>query len=141
VGQKGCGILFFDKEGRRVLVFQRDSKPGIPFPNQLDILGGHVEEGETPLQAVIRETAEELGDKRTRSPYKLVNPQLFLRYTDDRGVEQSIFCAPANFDITALLLNEGQQLIWLEERELAFVKLAFNFDRVLAEFFASSYMK
>ncbi|MGP0907487.1 MULTISPECIES: NUDIX hydrolase [Serratia] len=45
----------------RLLVYQRDDKPGIPWPGQWDLPGGGRENGETPLQCVQRETQEEFG--------------------------------------------------------------------------------
>jgi 8-oxo-dGTP pyrophosphatase MutT (NUDIX family) len=40
-------VLLFDRH-RRLLVYLRDAKPDIPFPNHWDFFGGHVQEGETP---------------------------------------------------------------------------------------------
>lgn len=45
----------------RLLVYQRDDKPGIPWPRMWDLPGGGRENGETPLQCVLRETQEEFG--------------------------------------------------------------------------------
>lgn len=45
----------------RLLVYQRDDKPGIPWPGLWDLPGGGRENGETPLQCVRRETWEEFG--------------------------------------------------------------------------------
>jgi 8-oxo-dGTP diphosphatase len=42
------------------LLYLRDNKPGIPFPDHWDLIGGHVEEGETPEEALVREVKEEL---------------------------------------------------------------------------------
>ena len=47
-------VLLFDRHNR-LLIYLRDDKPAIPFPNHWDFFGGHVEEGETPEQALVRE--------------------------------------------------------------------------------------
>ena len=134
--RRGCGILFFRKEKKAVLLFRRDDKPTIPFPNHLDILGGSVEHGETPEQAIVREMAEELDDLRTGSPYSLGNFRLFKVYRDECGTQQHIFQKEADFDLEDLRLKEGQELAWFMESELRTTPLAFNFETVLQEFFA-----
>lgn len=45
----------------RVLVYQRDDKPGIPWPGCWDLPGGGREGLETPLACVQREVQEEFG--------------------------------------------------------------------------------
>ena len=89
--QRGCGVLFFDKERRRVLLVLRDEKPGIPFPGQLDTLGGSVEDNETPEQAIIREIAEELHDLRSKAPMRFQDFALFKVYEDECGIENTCF--------------------------------------------------
>jgi 8-oxo-dGTP diphosphatase len=43
----------------KILLFLRDNKSRIPYPNHWQIPGGGIEEGETPLEAVKRELEEE----------------------------------------------------------------------------------
>jgi 8-oxo-dGTP diphosphatase len=47
-------VLLFDRDGR-LLIYLRDDKPGIPFPSHWDFFGGHLESGETPEEALLRE--------------------------------------------------------------------------------------
>ncbi|MES2621243.1 MAG: NUDIX domain-containing protein [Bacteroidota bacterium] len=55
-----AACLLFDKNGK-LLIYLRDDKPGISFPNHWDLFGGIIEEGETPEQALVREVKEEIG--------------------------------------------------------------------------------
>lgn len=138
---RGCGVLFYRiQDGKRqILLFRRDNKPSIPFPGMLDILGGSVEPDECPEEALEREMSEELTDRRTGRPFLLEDPQLFKRYTDDWKVEQSIFSAPADFEITDLDLLEGEELVWVDEDHREIISMAFAFGHVVAEFFRSDW--
>ena len=40
-------IILFDKNDQ-LLIYLRDDKPTIPYPNNWDLLGGLVNKGETP---------------------------------------------------------------------------------------------
>jgi len=42
----------------------RDDDPSIIYPNKWDIVGGHIENDESPIEAVIREKDEEIGPIR-----------------------------------------------------------------------------
>ena len=48
-------------EGGELLLQQRDNTPNLPFPGAWNFFGGHIEEGELPKDALIRELTEELG--------------------------------------------------------------------------------
>ena len=65
-------VLLFDRDNR-LMIYLRDDKADIPFPNHWDFFGGHVEQGETPEQALLREVKEELGTE-------LVEWQFFRSY-------------------------------------------------------------
>ncbi len=47
--------------GDRLLVLQRDDRPGLVWPGYWDFPGGGREPGESPTQTVLRETREEFG--------------------------------------------------------------------------------
>ena len=58
---KKIAAIILENEKGEFLLYLRDNKPGIPFPDHWDLIGGHVEEGETPEEALVREVKEELG--------------------------------------------------------------------------------
>jgi 8-oxo-dGTP diphosphatase len=62
--------IILENDNGELLLYLRDEKPGIPFPHHWDLIGGHVEEGETTEQALFREVKEELN-------YDLVDYKFF----------------------------------------------------------------
>jgi 8-oxo-dGTP diphosphatase len=55
----GAKVAFFIED--HILVYRRDDRPDIPFPDMLDLPGGGRENGESGAQCVARETFEEFG--------------------------------------------------------------------------------
>jgi 8-oxo-dGTP diphosphatase len=100
-------VLLFDREGR-LLVYLRDNKPTIPFPNCWDFFGGHIEELETPEQALVREVKEEVG-------VALHTWRFFRRYECISGDVypniKHIFHAQIDRVTTELKLFEGQRMM------------------------------
>ncbi len=134
---RGAGVLFYDKANRRVLLYRRDNNPMILFPNCLDILGGHAEDGETPEDTVVREIAEELDDCRTGRPFALTGHRLFKSVTGPEGITDVIFCREVDFQIADIRLKEGQELVWLNEDDVQTADLAFSYTPVVADFFGA----
>jgi len=99
-------VMLFDRN-RRLLIYLRDDKPEIPFPNHWDFFGGHVEAGESPEQALVRELKEELAIELTQS-------QFVRRYECLEGdaYPNVKFIYRASIDQAAeeLVLYEGQKL-------------------------------
>jgi 8-oxo-dGTP diphosphatase len=58
--REAAAALIIDKRGR-FLLQQRDNVPGILFPGQIGLFGGHREGDETFLECVVREIHEEIG--------------------------------------------------------------------------------
>ncbi len=117
-------VLLFDREGR-LLIYLRDNKPEIPFPDYWDFFGGHVEEGETPEQALVREVREELG-------LGLDMWRFFRRYECLSGDAypniKHIFHAQIDRLASELTLYEGQRIAAIECDE----RFEFRFANILA---------
>jgi 8-oxo-dGTP diphosphatase len=62
-------VILEDMEGE-VLLLLRDNKSTIVFPNHWTLIGGKVEEGETPEMAAQRQLEEETGLKTELSFWK-----------------------------------------------------------------------
>ncbi len=77
----------------------------------LGCLGGHVEDGETPVETIIREIDEEI-------EIALDNPTLFNVYNIFVDRIEHTFWQRANFDITQIVLHEGQRLKWFTKNEI-----------------------
>jgi 8-oxo-dGTP diphosphatase len=124
--RKGTSIIFVNDKGQ-ILLFLRDDKPGIPYPNMWDIPGGHVEDGETPEQCIVREMKEEMD--LTLEQFELFSVMEF----DDR-IEYT-FWKKVDFDTEKINLHEGQQLKWFTELEAKNTKLAYGFNEIIDDFF------
>lgn len=125
-------ILLFDRNNR-LIIYLRDDKPDIPFPNHWDLIGGHVEAGETPEQALVRETKEEIG-------LELKQWRFFRRYECSVGdaYPNIKFIYHAEIDCLAaeLPLFEGQRLIGITPLERFDFHFANILGKILEDFIA-----
>ena len=115
--------LIFDSAAR-LLIYLRDDKADIPYPNHWDFFGGHVEANEHPEQALVREVKEELG-------IECREWRFYRRYACLQGDAypnvKYIFYGRIDRSPADLSLLEGQRLaaIHCEER------FAFRFANIL----------
>jgi 8-oxo-dGTP diphosphatase len=125
--------LLFDRDGK-LLIYLRDDKPTIPFPNHWDLFGGHVEAGETPEQALCRELQEEIG-------VALEMSRLFRRYEcltgDAYPNEKFIYFSEINRRAADLTLYEGQRLTSIAAAERFDYKFANILGTVVEDFIAA----
>ena len=126
--RSGTSIIFVNRRSE-VLLLLRDDKPEIPYPNMWDLPGGHVEPDETPEACIVREMIEEIETDVTAA-------SLYRVYDFDDRIEY-IFLMEFDADVETIPLHEGQCLRWFAFRELPGLPLAYGFDIVLDDFFAT----
>jgi 8-oxo-dGTP diphosphatase len=122
----GASIIFVNSN-RQVLLFLRDSKPDIPYPDTWDVPGGHVEEGETPEECIVREMKEEMD-------LDLSDFRLFCAIEFDDRIEYT-YWKKAELKVEEIRLTEGQCLRWFTEAEARATPLAYGFNEIVARFY------
>ena len=122
----GAGILLINSNNK-LLMLLRDNKSDIPFPNMWDIPGGHVEPGEIPEKTVKREMLEEM-------ELKVGELNLFKTYKSEKLIDH-VFWKRIDLQPEKINLKEGQRLAYFSRDELSSMKLAFNYNKVIEEFY------
>lgn len=121
--------LLFDCN-HKLLIYLRDDKPGISFPNHWDLFGGHVDEGETPEQALVRELKEELNlDITDYQFYKT-----FESTNETKPNTKFVFIVKINQDANELTLYEGQYLKGIDLHERGEYKFANMLGEILEDY-------
>jgi 8-oxo-dGTP diphosphatase len=95
----------------RFLLQLRDNVPNIIYPGCWGLFGGHIEAGETPEIAVVREIYEEIG-------YDLVDAIKFAVDREEKVIRH-IFSAPLDVGLADLVLGEGWDMGLLTLAEIA----------------------
>jgi mutator protein MutT len=101
---KKIAQIILENERGELLLYLRDNKPGIPFPQHWDLFGGHIEDGETPDEALVREVKEELN-------YDLKEFKFFREYKCLEGDTypniKYVYSGKINLLVEQLTLLEG----------------------------------
>lgn len=122
----GAGAIFYIRDEDSFMFFLRDDKPEVPYPNQIDIIGGAMDAGETPEQTARREFAEELIDLDSGEPFNPVNLRPFIMGEEHYGIIQNLFGCELETRPNLQLL-EGQQLVYLTRAKIATTQFAFGY--------------
>ena len=118
---KKIAAVILENEKKEILLYLRDNKPNIPFPHHWDLFGGHVERGEKPEEALIREVKEELN-------FDLKVYKFFRKYECLRGDaypnEKYIYIGKINLPVEKIILSEGERLQFFSRAEISNLKFA-----------------
>lgn len=94
--------------GDKLLLYLRDKKPDISYPNHWALLGGQIEAGESPLEAVEREIEEEIGCRAFNLVFRREIDVVGNPECDDHQIH--LFTGNIDRGIGELSLTEGQKL-------------------------------
>jgi 8-oxo-dGTP diphosphatase len=119
---------------RKVIIQLRDDKRDLPFPAHWATLGGQIESGETPEQAMRRELYEET---------ELTLPLTYWRRIDHAYVwngrpgyvENYAFVGHFDGVVSEIRLHEGQRLDCFNAEEIDHIPIAYGLEKLLKEFF------
>ena len=127
-----CASIIVENTEGEVLLLLRDNKSTIGFPNHWTLIGGTVEDSETPEMAAQRELAEETGLKATLTFWTRYDRQhpLFI-------VDQYIYLTKVDTSHESLVLGEGQALQFFKPAEIQRLKIGYGFKTLLNEYFLS----
>ncbi|MCC3405806.1 MAG: NUDIX domain-containing protein [Microcoleus sp. PH2017_10_PVI_O_A] len=114
-------------QGSRLLLQLRDNIPEIIAPDRWGLFGGSVEAGETPVEAMKREIAEELC-------WMPPEPKYLLTWeVPDRACTIYIFGIPLTVGTSQLTLTEGQAFQLFTFEELTQLPLVPKIPRMLPQ--------
>lgn len=125
---KEVALAFLVNQGK-LLLYQRDNRRDIDYPGYWAPLGGQVEEGESPLEAVRREILEEIGCE--------ASDLTFLRRLDvvnnPMCADHTIYLFGGKIDkkLKEMRLTEGQALRYFTADEL----ISLNIPDLLKPYF------
>ena len=133
--QKIAAIILENDKGEFLLAL-RDNKSWIPFPNHWDLIGGHVEEGETPEEALIREVKEELDIELTG--YTFYQEFVCLEGDAFENIKY-IYTGKINIPIEEITLYEGQRAQYFTKEQIPDVKFANIIKSVVLDYLNHKY--
>lgn len=128
---KTIAAIILENDKGELFLALRDNKPGIPFPNHWDLIGGHVEEGETPEEALVREVKEELDlDLKEYTFYKKYECLEGDAYPNTKY----IYSGKINIPIDEITLLEGERAEYFSREEIPNVKFANIIKTIVLEY-------
>ena len=135
---KEIAAIILENDKGEFLLYLRDNKPDIPFPDHWDLIGGHVEEGETPEEALIREVKEEIDiDLKDYTFYKKYECLTGDAYENIKY----IYYGKINLSIEEITLLEGVRPQYFSREEIPDVKFANVLKSIVMDYISESKLK
>ena len=103
--------IYLEKDNKYLMLYRNKKKNDMNQGKWLGV-GGHVEEGETPYQAIVRETKEETGLDLKSAEYRAV-----INFVNDDYVEIIYQYTSSDFTGEVIDCNEGE-LRWIDKSEV-----------------------
>ena len=101
-----------------ILMMLRDNKPGIMNPGVWSFVGGHIEDGESPIEALVREVFEETGLKIREDDCEKI------AILDEPTRERNIFVVKGDWNDEDITRGEGQDMRFVSQKELVDLPVA-----------------
>jgi len=121
-----AGIILFNSNNEILLQHRTNDAP--IYPGKWGFFGGHIENGENPLEAVKRECKEELN-------YSLKNPNHILSHIiDELNMESLVFIEKYD-NSKELILNEGQAMKWFSIKDIDNLDMPPGFKEIVFKVF------
>jgi 8-oxo-dGTP diphosphatase len=128
---KEIAAIILENEKGELLLYLRDNKPGIPFPDHWDLIGGHLEDGETPEEALVREAKEELGiDLKEYTFYRKYECITGDAYPNIKY----IYSGKIDLPVEKITLYEGQRAQFFSREEIPGVNFANILKLIVTEY-------
>ena len=128
---KEIAAIILENDEGKFLLYLRDNKPDIPFPGYWDLIGGHIEEGETPEEALIREFKEELDlDLKEYTFYRKYECLTGDAYENIKY----IYYGKINLPIEKVTLLEGVRPQYFSKEEIPNVKFANILKKIVLDY-------
>lgn len=135
---KQIAAIILENDKGEILLYLRDNKPDIPFPNHWDLIGGHVEEGETPEEALVREVKEELDIDLT--DYTFYKKYECLTGDAYENIKY-IYSGKINLPIEEVTLLEGVRPQYFSKSEIPNVRFANILKSIVMDYISDSNLK
>jgi 8-oxo-dGTP pyrophosphatase MutT (NUDIX family) len=120
--------IVLENAGGEVLLLLRENRSTMTCPNHWTLLGGKVQEGETPERAARRQLKAETGLKIKLSFWKRYEREhpLFI-------VDQYVYVGQVEASQKLLVL--GQDIQFFKPGEIEHLDIGYGFDALLDEYF------